>query len=201
MTPPSWSSVILPSSRFRAESVIRSIILATTCGVRPLERCGEELLGSVRMRGESDSFQVPAKLMSTTEQTSSFAASSILLRRGRATTTTEKSGSGIQGRGIYRSVSLGNEKTIESGKITGARGTVVGRGPRSPAVFPDTGAPCDCVSAPAQRPSDNTSRFNAIQAARPIRLWAGNLYYLPGLRAKIRVRPQGQTAGRLLGHP
>jgi len=202
MTPPSWSSVILPSSRFRAESVIGPSIVAASCGTRPLERCGVELSSSAQSGVRETVFEhLPPDPMSITEHTWRFDASSILLRLRHASSRAEKSRSGVQGRGIHRSVPAGNEKTVENGKIAGARGTVVGRCNRSPPLFADTGAPCDCVPPPAQGPSDNPARPHPLSFARPLRLWPGNVYYLPGLRAKIRIRPQGQTTGRLLGHP
>src|ERR1700730_7969241 len=107
----------------------------------------------------------------------------------------EKSGASLPDRGVYRSVPLGSKKTVQSGEIAGPCGAVVGYLPRGPALSTDTASPHYCVSPSSQGPSDNIARVHPVQPSRPIRLWPGNLRYMPGLRAKIRIQPQDEATG------
>ena len=146
--------------------------------------------------------QTSAKWVYTTGQTRIFPASSILLRRSHAISTAEKSGPSIQNRRIYSSVSLGSEKSVQSGKIAPPRGAVVDYGLRGPAFSRDTPSSCFCLSPSASGSSDDTARVNPIQPTR-IRnwLWPRNLHHLLGLWSKIRLQLQDEATCRFLGRP
>jgi hypothetical protein len=78
----------------------------------------------------------------TTEQTRIFAAGSILLRCSRATPSAEKSGPRIQNRGVYRSISLRSEKSVQGGTSAPSWGAVVDDGLRGPALCTDSASSC-----------------------------------------------------------
>jgi len=137
-----------------------------------------------------------------TGQTRSFGASSIPLRRFRATSTAEKSGPSTENRGGYHAVSFACEKRVQSGKTAAPWGAVVECGAGGPALSTDSISACFCLSPSAQESPDDTARSNPIQSTRMrTSLLPRNLHHLPGLRAKIRLQPQEQAAGRFLGRP
>ncbi len=124
------------------------------------------------------------------------------LRRSHATSSTEKTGPGDQNRGVFDSVSLGSEKSAQSGEIARPCGAVVEYGPRGSALSKDAASSCFRLSASASESSDNTARAKPIESTRKrICGCSRDVRHLLGLRSKIRLRPQVQATGRLLGHP
>jgi hypothetical protein len=87
--------------------------------------------------------------VSRTEQTRIFGASSLLLRCSRATSTAEKSGPSRQIRGVYRPVSLGSKKSVQSRKVAPPCRAVVECAPRNAALSTDTPSSCFCLSSSA----------------------------------------------------
>jgi hypothetical protein len=85
--------------------------------------------------------------VSTTEQTRISAAASILLRCSHATSTAEKSGPSRQNRGVYRPVSLGSKKSVQSPKVAPPYRALVEYGLRGSAFSTDTASSCFCLSS------------------------------------------------------